>query len=76
MRLLRKPKIYLGEKQSIACEVFPLGFLVLRLFKEAKLEMVKKCQSSNPRQRPKLSDLFIVLTKLSLSKKGIFFLAR
>lgn len=66
------PEIHRGEKHSVVSDVFSFGFLVLRLFKEAKLEIppalkeiAKKCQSSNPGKRPKLADLCTVLTKLS-----------
>ena len=51
-----------GERQSIASDVFPFGYLVTRLFKDAKLEsppvlkeVAKKCQRSIPGKRPKLS---------------------
>ena len=66
------PEIHRDEKQSVASDVFSFGFLVLRLFKEAKLEippalkeMAKKCQSSNPGKRPKLTELLTILTKMS-----------
>ena len=66
-------EIHRGEKQSAASDVFSFGFLVLRLFIEAKLEitpvllkeMAKECQSSNPGKCPKLVDRFPILTKLS-----------
>ena len=64
------PEIHRGERQSIASDVFSFGYLVTRLFKDAKLEIppvlmevAKKCQRSIPGKRPKLVDFFTILTK-------------
>ena len=66
------PEIHRGERQTIASDVFSFGYLVTRLFKDAKLEfppvlkeVAKKCQRSIPEKRPKLVDFFTILTKLS-----------
>ena len=65
-------EIHRGERQSIASDVFSFGYLVTRLFKDAKLEtplvlkeVAAKCQRSIPGKRPKLLDFFTILTKLS-----------
>ena len=49
------PEIHGGERQSIASDAFSFGYLVTRLFEDAKLEIppvlkevAKKCQSSIP----------------------------
>ena len=66
------PEMQRGGRQSIASDVFSFGYLVTRLFKDAKLEIppvlkevAKKCQRSIPGKRPKLVDFFTILTKLS-----------
>ena len=66
------PEIHRGQKQSIASDVFSFGVLITRLFREAKLEIppalneiAMKCQCLNPGKRPKLADVFKILTKLS-----------
>ena len=58
------------ERHSISSEVFSFGYLVTRLFKDAKLEiplvlkeLAKKCQRAIPGKRPKLVDFFTILTK-------------
>ena len=64
------PHIALGMQRGVASDVFSFGYLVTRLFKDAKLEIppvlkevAKKCQRSIPGKRPKLVDFFTILTK-------------
>ena len=59
------PHIALEMERGVASDVFSFGYLVTRLFKDAKLgippvlkEVVKKYQRSIPGKRPKLIDLF------------------
>ena len=66
------PEKHRGERQSVASDVFSFGYLVTRLFKDAKLEIplvlkevAKKCQRSIRGKSPKLVDFFTILTKLS-----------
>lgn len=66
------PEIHRGAKQSTSSDVFSFGVLIVRLFKEAKSEIpqvlkeiAQRCQSSNPRKRPSLAELFETLSKLS-----------
>ena len=67
------PEVHRGERHSIARDVSSFGYLVTRLFKDAKLEIppvlkevAKKCQSSIPGKRPKLVDLFTILTNFTV----------
>ena len=64
------PHIALEMQRGVASDVFSFGYLVTRLFKDAKLEIppvlkevAKKCQRSIPGKRPKLVDFFTILTK-------------
>ena len=59
------PHIALEMERGVASDVFSFGYLVTRLFKDAKLgippvlkEVAKKYQRSIPGKRPKLVDLF------------------
>ena len=59
------PHIALEMQRGVASDVFSFGYLVTRLFKDAKLEIppvlmevAKKYQRSIPGKRPKLVDLF------------------
>lgn len=66
------PEIHRGAKQSTSSDVFSFGVLIARFFEEAKSEILQvlkeiaqRCQSSNPRKRPRLAELLETLSKLS-----------
>ena len=67
------PHIALEMQRGVASDVFSFGYLVTGLFRDAKLgippvlkEVAKKYQRSIPGKRPKLVDLFTILTNFTV----------